>query len=68
MLLLLTQQSSVADISNFLGKAKNVDELKASVALLNRSGKLTFGPGFSLRLDETNLSRNFRDRVFIKLP
>ena len=65
MPLTLTQDSFVSDIANVLDKAKDHEELKGSVALLNRYGKLTFGPGFSLRLDESSMSRNFRDRVFV---
>ena len=66
MPLTLTQDSFVSDIANVLDKAKDHEDLKASVALLNRYGKLKFGPDFSLRLDEASMSRNFRDRVFIK--
>jgi len=65
---ILTQQSSVADIASFLDKAKNDEELKAYVALMNRAGKLTFGPNFNLRLDETSMSQKLRDRVFITRP
>jgi hypothetical protein len=65
---ILTQQSSVADIASFLDKAKNDEELKAYVALMNREGKLTFGPNFNLRVDETSMSQKLRDRVFITRP
>jgi hypothetical protein len=63
----LSDESSTAEIARFLEPAKNDFELKALIAEVKRQGKRVFGDGFNIRLDETIVSKNFRNRVFIRI-
>jgi len=62
----LSYESTTAEIARFLESAKNDFELKALIAQVRRQGKRVFGDGFNIRLDESIVSKNFRNRVFIR--
>lgn len=63
----LSHKTTTADIARFLEIAKNDFELKALIDEIRRQGKRVFSDGFSIRLDETIMSKNFRNRVFIRI-
>lgn len=62
----LSYESTTAEITRLLESAKNDFELKAIIAEIRRQGKRVFGEGFNIRLDKTIVSKNFRNRVFIR--
>lgn len=63
----LSHKTTTADIARFLEIAKNDFDLKARIDEIRRQGKRVFGDGFNIRLDETIMSKNFRNRVFIRI-
>ncbi|TDQ59125.1 hypothetical protein EV658_1093 [Phaeovulum veldkampii DSM 11550] len=63
----LTNESTTADITNYLKNARDDRELRIIVARLNREGKRALGQDFSIRFDETIMSKDFRNRVFVSL-
>lgn len=62
----MSEESTTAEVARILESAKNEFELKALIAEIRRQGKRIFGDGFNIRLDETVMSKNFRNRVFIR--
>lgn len=62
----LSNETTTAEIAQLIERAKNDFELNALIAEVRRQGKRVFGDGFNIRLDETVVSRNFRNRVFIR--
>lgn len=63
----LSDKSSTAEIARFLEPAKNDSELKNLIAKVRIQGKRVLGDGFNIFLDETIVTKNFRNRVFIRL-
>ena len=62
----MTEQWTTADVARILESAKNEHQLKVLVAEIREQGKQIFGDGFNIHLDETMMSKNFRNRVFIQ--
>lgn len=66
--IVLDEDSTTADVAGYLSVARNDDELSEITREIDSKGKLLFGSGFSLRLDRLISSKDFRRRVFIKIP
>lgn len=64
----LSDRPTTAYISKCLDSAKDDIELVAMIEEIDRQGKSICGQGFRLRLDQSSLSRNVRNRVLITIP
>ena len=64
----LDEDSTTVDVVGYISAARNDDEISEIVREIDRQGKLIFGRGFSLRFDKLIFSKDFRRRVFIKIP
>lgn len=64
----LDEDSTTADVAGYLSVARNDDELSEIAREIDSKGKLLFGSGFSLRFERLISSKDFRRRVFIKIP
>ena len=65
---MLDEDSTTADVARYLSVARNDDELSEIAREIDSKGKLLFGPGFSLRFDRFISLKDFRRRIFIKIP
>lgn len=65
--LALTTRSTYPEIIEFLEPAKNDAELKNLLAEVRRQGKRVFGSGFTISLDEANMSKGL-NRVSLYVP
>lgn len=59
---------TTADIARLLGTAQSDSELKALVLEVTKEGRRAYGDDFTIRFDETNMSKNFRNRISIYIP
>jgi len=64
----LDDESTTTDVVRYLSAAKSDDEISEIVSEVNRQGKLLFGSFFSLTFDKSIMTKNFRGRVFIRIP
>ncbi|MBQ2262384.1 MAG: hypothetical protein II336_13555 [Loktanella sp.] len=62
-----TKESTWPEIMGPIRAAKTDDELKDCIWEIGREGKRVFGNGFTIRVDETSMSKRM-NRVFVYVP
>lgn len=67
-LVALDEESTTTDVVRYLSTAKGDDEISEIVSEINRQGKLLFGSIFSLTFDKSIIAKDFRRRIFIRIP
>lgn len=67
-LVALDVDSTTTDVVRWLSTAKNDDEISEIVSEIDRQGKLLFGSLFSLTFDKLTTAKDFRSRIFIRIP
>lgn len=67
-LVALDEESTTIDVVRYLSTAKSDDEISEIVSEVDRQGKLLFGSFFSLTFDKSIMAKDFRSRIFIRIP
>lgn len=64
----LDYESTTCDLVRSISAARNDDEISKIVVEIDFRGKELFGSEFSLRFNRSVASKDFRRRLFLKLP